>query len=547
MKYRLFFLIIFFAPFGFYAQKDSLTSLDKPKLVVGLVVDQMRWDYLYRYYDKYGEGGFKRLLKEGFSLDNVYIPYIPTVTAVGHASIYTGSIPAIHGIVGNDWIDKTSGKKVYCTQDTLIQGVGTLTEKTGQHSPRNLKSTTITDQLAMASNFRSKIVGISLKDRASVLPVGHRPTAAFWYDDAQGKFVTSTYYMDVLPSWVKDFNEKNFPKKLLSQDWITLLPLEQYTESTIDDVSWEFILGDKKKPTFPYTGLLEIARRYKDVIRTSPYGNTLTLGFAEAAIEGYAMGKGNDTDFLAVNIASTDYIGHAFGPNSVEIEDTFLRLDRDLAKFFNLLDKRIGKKQYLVFLTADHGAANSSGYLRENKMPTGFFDTHLKKDIQKLLKDKYGTSDFLLGIKNYQIYLDDKKMSRQNKSKQKIKEEIIKYLEKDSKILYAVDLETISCLGVAEPIKSRIINGYHRRRSGDIQMIPYDGYLPEYAQKGTTHGAWNSYDSHIPLLFMGWGIKHGASSKTYYMKDIAPTLAQLLKIENPSGTVGEAITEILEK
>ena len=278
--------------------KPSQEAIQKPKLVVGLVIDQMRWDYLYRYQSKYTDGGFKRLLNTGFSLNNVMIPYIPTVTALGHTSVYTGSVPSIHGIAGNDWTDKSTGKNVYCTTDTSVQAVGTSNAKIGQHSPRNLWSTTITDQLGMATNFRSKVVGVSLKDRASILPAGHNPTGAFWFDDSSGDFITSSYYMNDLPTWVKDFNAKNLPKSLVANGWDTLLPIEQYTESTSDNNKWEGLLGSAKTPTFPYSNLAADYEVKKDNIRSTPFGNTLTLKFAEAAIDGYHMGRNADTDFF---------------------------------------------------------------------------------------------------------------------------------------------------------------------------------------------------------------------------------------------------------
>ena len=305
--------------------KQVQTTAQKPKLVVGLVIDQMRWDYLYRYQSKYTDGGFKRLLNTGYSFNNVMIPYVPTVTALGHTSVYTGSVPSIHGIAGNDWTDKSTGKNVYCTTDVTVQSVGTTNEKVGQHSPRNLWSSTITDQLGIATNFRSKVVGVSLKDRASILPAGHNPTGAFWFDDSSGDFITSTYYMNDLPTWVKDFNAKNVPSSLVANGWNTLLPIEQYTESTQDNSAWEGLLGSAKTPTFPYSNLAADYEAKKDNIRSTPFGNTLTLKFAEAAIDGYHMGRNADTDFLAINIASTDYAGHKFGPNSIEVEDVYLR------------------------------------------------------------------------------------------------------------------------------------------------------------------------------------------------------------------------------
>lgn len=527
--------------------KPSTESVQKPKLVVGLVIDQMRWDYLYRYQSKYIDGGFKRLLNTGYSFNNVMIPYIPTVTALGHTSVYTGSVPSIHGIAGNDWTDKTTGKNVYCTTDTSVQAVGTSNAKIGQHSPKNLWSTTITDQLGIATNFRSKVVGVSLKDRASILPAGHNPTGAFWFDDSSGDFITSSYYMNDLPVWVKDFNAKNLPKSLVANGWNTLLPIEQYTESTSDNNKWEGLLGSAKTPTFPYSNLAADYEVKKDNIRSTPFGNTLTLKFAEAAIDGYQMGRNADTDFLAINIASTDYAGHKFGPNSIEVEDVYLRLDRDLAAFFKMLDAKVGKGKYLVFLTADHGAAHAEGYMETNKMATGFFGEEFEKTLNSKLKEKFGEDKMIWGIDNYQVYLNQNLIKEKNLDADEIKGEVIKILKADPTVLYVVDLDEVAEASIPEPIKTRIINGYNWQRSGDIQVISHDGMLPPYSKTGTTHSVWNSYDAHIPLIFMGTGIKNGQSNKPHFMTDIAPTLAQILKIENPSGCIGNPIPEVTEK
>jgi predicted AlkP superfamily pyrophosphatase or phosphodiesterase len=527
--------------------KTNQESIKKPKLVVGIVVDQMRWDYLYRYQSKYTDGGFKRLLNQGYSFNNVMIPYIPTVTALGHTSIYTGSVPSIHGIAGNDWTDKTTGKNVYCTTDTTVTPIGSDNKKTGQHSPRNLWSTTITDQLGISTNFRSKVVGVSLKDRASILPAGHNPTGAFWFDDSSGNFITSSYYMNDLPSWVKDFNAKKIPSNLVANGWDTLLPIAEYTESTADNSPWEGLLGSAKTPTFPYQNLAADYETKKDNIRYTPFGNTLTLKFAEAAIDGYNMGRNAESDFLAINIASTDYAGHKFGPNSIEVEDVYLRLDRDLASFFKMLDAKVGAGNYLVFLSADHGAAHSEGYMEANKMQTGFFGVDAEKKLNTLLKEKFGEENMIWGVDNYQVYFNHNLIKEKNIDIDKVKAETLKALKADPTVLYVVDLEKTAEAAIPEPIKTRIINGYNWQRSGDLQLISHDGMLPPYSKLGTTHSVWNSYDSHIPLIFMGTGVKKGESNKPYFMTDIAPTLAQFLKIENPSGCIGNPITEVLGK
>lgn len=536
---------VFLSVFSMKAQRNQSSTTPKPKLVVGIVVDQMRWDFLYRYESKYVNGGFRRLLSQGYSFSNVMIDYVPTVTALGHTSIYTGSVPSIHGIAGNDWTDRETGKNVYCTTDASVKGIDASSEKIGAHSPHNLWSTTITDQLGMATNFRSKVVGVSLKDRASILPAGHNPTGAFWFDEGTGNFVTSSYYMNELPQWLKNFNAQNWGEKLVANGWTTSLPISQYTESTADDVPWEQLLGSAKTPTFPYNNLAADYATKKGIIRTTPFGNSLTLKVAEAALDGYQMGRNTETDFLAINIASTDYVGHSFGPNSIEVQDTYLKLDKDLEQFFNMLDKKVGKDNYLVFLSADHGAANALGYMQANKMLTGLFDEGLQKNLEEELKVKFSQEKLIWAIDNYQIYLNHKLIRENNLDGYAIKQQLLSYLNKDPRVLYAVDLAKVGSSAIPEPIKSRIINGYNWQRSGDIQIISHDGMLPNYAKKGTTHSVWNSYDAHIPLIFMGRGIKKGASAKAYHMTDIAPTLAQILKIENPSGNIGNPITEVL--
>lgn len=543
-KIQIFVLAV--ATFGnVNAQKTKLNSSERPKLVVGLVVDQMRWDYLYRYYDKFGNDGFKRLLGEGYSLNNVHIPYVPTVTALGHTSIYTGSVPAIHGIAGNDWNDKETGKNVYCTTDENVQPVGTTNTKVGSHSPKNLWSTTITDELRLATNFQGKVIGVSLKDRASILPAGHTPNGAFWFDDSSGNFVTSTWYMKDLPQWIKDFNGQNLPDKLVANGWDTLLPINQYTESSPDNSSWEGLLGSAKTPTFPYSNLAADYQSKKDNIRYTPFGNTLTLKLAEAAVEGEKLGSDNIVDMLAINLASTDYAGHKFGPNSIEVEDVYLRLDKDLAAFFKYLDSKVGKGSYTVFLSADHGASHAVGFLQEHKITTGFFGEGMEKDINEKLKAKFGVDKLINAVDNYQVYFD-RKLLRDNKLElDAVRDFTISELQKNPTVLYAVSVEKVQESTIPEPIKSRIINGINRQRSGDIQLISHDSMLPPYSKTGTTHSVWNSYDAHIPLIFMGWGIKQGESNKAYFMTDIAPTISALLHIQFPSGNVGNPIAEVI--
>lgn len=513
----------------------------RPKLVVGLVVDQMRWDYLYRFYNRYTNGGLKRLVNEGFSVENTFIPYTPTYTACGHTCIYTGSVPAVHGIIGNDWYDPETKRTVYCTEDSTVTTVGSTPSSEGNMSPKNMLTTTITDELRLATNFKGKVIGISLKDRGSILPAGHAANAAYWYQGSTGNWITSSYYMKEVPAWIADYNKLKLANKFYAKNWETLYPINTYVNSTADAKAYE-----GKNNTFPHQLTQNIDKNY-DAIRSTPYGNTITLDLAKLAILSEDLGQDNITDFLAVSCSSTDYVGHAYGPNSIEAEDTYLRLDKDIEEFFNYLDKKVGKGKYTVFLTADHGAAHVPGFMKENKMPSGVVsDRDIANKLNTYLNDKFKVNNVVLSSMNNQIIFDHDKTAKGNVSFDVIKSASVEFLKTLDGFQNAVDISKISQSTLQEIQKKMITNGYNARRSGDIYYVLEPNWF-NGGSTGTTHGSWNPYDSHIPLVFMGWGIKPGATNKTHYMTDIAPTLAALLHIQMPNGTVGEPITEITNK
>lgn len=526
---------------------NELTSLPlRPKLVVGIVVDQMRWDYLYRYANRYGSGGFNRMLKEGFTCENTQIPYVPTVTAAGHTGIYTGSVPSIHGIAGNDFIIQATGKNMYCTEDSTVQGVG-VKGKVGQMSPRNLLASTITDELKLATNFRSKVIGIALKDRGGILPAGHAANAAYWYDDSEGSWITSTYYMQQLPNWVNNFNNLKLAEKYIKQDWNTLYPINTYIESTADDSPYEGKLRGEESPTFPHLTSKMLNGNF-NAIRITPYGNTLTLDFAKAAIKSEQLGQGKETDFLAVSLSSTDYVGHQYGVNAVETEDTYLRLDKELESFFNTLDLTLGKGQYTVFLSADHGAAHNPQFLKDHQIPADQWNgSAVIKGLNERLAQQFKQDRLVLSFSNYQVNFNNILIEQSNLNLEDLKEAAISYLNKQDGIAYAIDMEKASIASIPDAIKSKVINGYNRQRSGAIQILLNPGLFQGYSKTGTTHGTWNPYDTHIPLVFMGWGIKHGSTNRLTTMSDIAPTLAALLHIQEPNGNIGLPIEEVLKK
>lgn len=525
-----------------FAQKAKPVSstLPKPKLVVGIVVDQMRYDYLYRFYNKYSEGGFKRLMRDGFNCRNNHYDYVPTVTAAGHAAIFTGSSPALDGIVGNEWFNQQTGKTIYCVEDSSVATVGSST-KAGLMSPKNLLVSTITDQLKIANNHQSKTIGIALKDRGAILPAGHTANGAYWFDSKDGSWITSSFYMKDLPQWVKDFNGQKFPQKYMVKGWNTLLPLDQYTESTADDMPFEGKLPGEEKPVFPHELLARPGVNLLEVIRTTPFGNTLTKDFALAALKNENLGKGEKTDFLTVSFSSTDYVGHMFGPNSIEAEDTYLRLDLDLADLLNNLDSSVGKGNYLVFLSADHGAADIPGNWILNHLPAGVFDkTKAGAEVKDALKAKFGEGDFIRAEENYQLYLNHALLKEKKISIKEVSEVIKETLTKRDDVADVINLHDLSNTTLNDYQIDFVKNGYNPRRSGDIMLLLNPGWFSGY-KTGTTHGVMYRYDTHVPLLFYGWNVKNGETSARTNISDISPTVADILSILEPNGSIGDPI------
>jgi predicted AlkP superfamily pyrophosphatase or phosphodiesterase len=547
MRKPLFIAIVLLFSQAASAQKQKTSSLAQPKLVVGIVVDQMRWDYLYRYYDRYQEKGFKRMLNEGFSCENNYINYIPSVTAIGHTTTYTGSVPAIHGITGNDFIIQATGKSMYCTEDTTVKTVGSNT-KAGLMSPRNLLATTITDELKLATNFRSKVIGVALKDRGSILPAGHLANAAYWFDSKTGGFITSSYYMKTLPEWVKKFNAQNLPERYLKQDWNTLYKIDTYVQSFPDDNPYEGNYSGKNTPTFPIKTSEMFSNSY-EILRSTPYGNTFTVEMAKAAVENEHLGKGDVTDFLAVSFSSTDYIGHKVGVNAVEVEDTYLRLDQDLASFFTYLDSKVGKNNYTVFLTADHGAAHNPNLLMDKNVPAGLWPGgKVQKALNSLLEETFKEKNIVRSFSNSQVNFNTGLIKSAKLDDAAIRKVCLEFLRDQDGVAFAVDMKNVSEAAVPALISDRIINGYNSDRSGSIAIILEPAwYSGSPNATGTTHGSWHAYDTHIPLLWMGWGVKKGATNRVTNMTDIAATVAAILHIQAPNGNIGEPINELINR
>ena len=526
----------------------AVSQTKKPKLVVGIVVDQMRYDYLTRFWDKYGEDGFKKLINKGANCTNTHFNYMPTYTGPGHASIYTGTTPANHGIIANDWYDKKYDAYQYCVGDSTYSTVGSLSLN-GEMSPRNLVSTTITDELKLATTQKGKVIGISIKDRGAILPAGHQADAAYWFDGGdEGKWISSTFYMEELPKWLQKLNAKNPAQQYLSQPWETLLPIKEYTESLADNNPYEGTFNTEEAPIFPHNlpALVDSNHHYS-LIKVTPFGNTILKELALEVLKNEDLGKDNVTDFLSISFSSTDYVGHKYGPLSIEIEDTYLRLDKEIAELLTYLETNFEENEVLIFLTADHGAVQVPQYLIDNNLPGGYFDVQKMSDnLNQEIKKSFNIDSLILNISNAQIFLDHKKIADQRLSLFAVENVISAFLLKQEGIDNVLTASALKSTQFTDNILSNVQRGFHQARSGDILYVLASGWIHAGYPTGTTHGSPYNYDTHVPLLWYGAGVKKGTVKKHLVIPDIAATLATMLNIQMPSACTGRPISKVIK-
>jgi predicted AlkP superfamily pyrophosphatase or phosphodiesterase len=552
LKKRLLFLwILILIVNGSTAQRrsgnqESDAPANTPKLMVGIVVDQMRYDYLTRFWNHFGKGGFKRLVEGGFLASNHHFNYAPTSTAPGHASVYTGSVPAHHGIIGNTWFDKDSGTEVYCVSDENYQAVGAVTSA-GQMSPKRLQVTTLTDQLRLHTQMRGKVIAVALKDRGSVLPGGHTANAAYWfYGGSEGKWISSSYYMNELPEWVNAFNASGMVDRY-KKTWDTEEKIQKYTESGADNSPYERTFETKQQPVFPYDipALWDANGQY-ELLKETPFGNSITTDFALAALENESLGTDDFMDFLAISYSSTDYIGHRFGVNSKEVQDVYVRLDKELERLLKVLDKQVGEDGYTLFLTSDHAAMEPSEYLRAQKIPAGFeVSIRNNEEFRDYLNFTYGSADIIRNISNHQVFLDHRLIESLDLELREVQEQLAREILKYEGIDRVYTGYQMQFQNYTSGIPYLLQNGYNQKRSGDILYVPAPGFAL-YGPTGSTHGSPHVYDTHVPLIMYGRGIRTGQTFKRTEIPDIVPTLAVLTGIAFPNGLSGQPITEALE-
>jgi len=531
---RLFLFLILFSTL-------ASAQVEAPKLVVGIVVDQMRFDYINRYWNDYTDGGFQRLIAEGYNCTNTHFNYIPTYTGPGHASIYTGTTPSTHGIISNYWYNRELEDYTYCVSDVEMSTIGAENES-GKMSPKKMLNTTLGDELRLFSMNRSKVISIALKDRSAVLPGGHMANFAFWLDSETGDFVSSSYYGPRLPKWAQKFNKKDLCEDYLSQKWELLLPAKAYDESLNDNSAYEEAFKGEKYPKFPHNLPELLAENGKGLIKATPYGNSLTKDMAIAAIEGEGLGEDEHTDLLAVSFSSPDHVGHQFGSDSKEIQDTYLRLDRDLASFLSYLDENIGKENVLVFLTSDHGAVRTPSYLKDRSIPAGYFEADEPiKALKQFLQNIYGLGDWVKTYGSAQIFLNRQLIFEKYLSLKEVQQQAADFMLRYEGVQKAVTGRTLESSEFDTGVLACLQKGYNQKRSGDVFLVLDPAWI-EYAHTGTTHGSGYTYDRHVPLIWYGWRVKNGHTNKKIAVTDIAGTVSNFLGISFPNGSEANVIS-----
>ena len=482
----------------------------RPRLVVAIVVDQFRYDYLTRFRSEY-TGGFHALLTQGAVFTNARYEHFPTVTAVGHSTVLTGATPSISGIVGNEWYDREAGKIVTSVSDDTVKPLGGAGE--GGASPRRLLVSTVGDELKIAGGGKPRVIGVSLKDRAAILPSGHMADGAYWFDGGSGNFVSSTFYFPDLPAWVKEFNAGR--------------PADRYRGTT-----W---LGHK---------MADVVEKVYPALPASPFGNELIEAFAERAVEAEQLGRRGVTDVLAVSFSSNDYVGHAYGPDSPEVHEISVRTDRLFAQFFAFLDKQVGMDNILVVMTGDHGVAPTPEAQAGRRMPGGRMPARILLDaVQAALSKKYGEGKWILSAADQALYLNLDILAQKNLDRAEVDRVAADAALGVAHVFRVYTREALMNGTVLDdPIGRRVMNGFYARRGADIYVLLEPYWM--FAATGTTHGAPFSYDNHVPVIFMGAGIRPGAYFEAAAVTDIAPTLAAILEVETPSGSVGRVLSEM---
>jgi len=517
---------------------------ETPRLVVAIMVDQLRYDYLERYQAQFTDDGFQRFLRKGVFMTFARYDYCPTVTAPGHATFLSGCTPAMHGIIANDWIDKKTRLGMYCCGDSSVQGVGTVTND-NQVSPRNLIGSGFADQLRL--HYGSRVIGISMKDRGAILPAGRKPAGAYWFESKSGNFVTSSYYRADLPAWVQEFNGRRRAASFAGRIWDRLVDARHYRNP--DAGPGEGKLAGETNSVFPH----RVDPKTKDgfdAVTSTPFGNEILAEFARATIEGEGLGRGPQPDLLCVSFSSVDAVGHRFGPYSQEVQDAVLRLDRELAGFFRYLDRRIGLRRVTMVLSSDHGVSPDPEFaMSEGLDGQRFKEAPFMVDLLGALDARFGAGKYFLKPNLYggNLYFNHDTLREKGLAPETVAVFIRDWVLATGKFQAAYTRGQL-LEGHAPGLVGHLAqNGYNAERGGDMMLILKPFIIPSSDTSGTTHGAPYTQDTHVPVLFYGSAFRPGRYADEFYISDIAPTLCAALHIAPPSGCMGRPFVKALRE
>jgi len=521
---------------------------DKPKLVVGIIVEQMRYDQLEKFRSRLGENGIRKLLNEGTYFQNASFQYVLTQSSSGHATIATAAEPSLHGITSDNWYLPLRNELVYSTGDRNVSPVGGSFEA-GLHSPVNLLTSTFSDELKMATNRKARVFAVGLKENPVIFSAGHAADGAYWYDDITGTFMSSTYYTDSLPPWINDFNAMRYPDSYLSGPWTLLRQISDYSDCLPDTNYYES--GFNRITYFPYDlkKLSSSGRSNKDrdysLLRETPFGNTLTTSLATKLIEMEGLGQDDITDFLSICYTSTDYIGHRFGPSSYEMADALFRLDKDIEYLLNYLNEKIGKRNVLIFFTSSHGVSEIPGVLEDNRIPSGYFrqDQALQL-LRSYLNAVYGEGNWVKGYADKQVYLNRSLIEDARISLDEVQKRVARFMVQLTGVASAYPYSAFEAYDFGNGSLKKIINNFNPQRSGDVIVTLNSGWVEKEDNYITNHNSPYEYDSHVPLVWYGWSVNRMAVTRKVNMTDIAATLSSLCKVPLPNGSTGEPLFEL---
>lgn len=547
------------------AAAESARGNNKPRLVIQVTVDQLRGDLPTRYYDRLGEGGFRYLWDKGVVFANAHHAHANTETIVGHVTLATGAHPSLHGMVGNVWLDRENGVTTYAIEDpqyllvskggdvdadTEIDPTQAAARSEGR-SPARILTSTFSDELKSHTNGKAKVFGVSVKDRGAIALAGHAGKA-FWFSKKLGEFVSSTYYYDRYPQWVVDWNNEKHAQRYAGTSWQLLNERSSYLFADSDDRPWEVDLGGFGR-VFPHAYGKGDSKYYTTQLTVSPAGDELTLEFAKTLLLEEQLGKDDITDYLSISFSTTDYVGHLFGPSSLEAEDNILRLDRRLADLFDFIDQQVGLDQTLIVLSADHGGPGTPGYLNGLKIPAGYIDpdTWDRQAAIERLKQQFNINGKL--IEKYEhpyLYLSPEVMGDASINRQDLENAVVRELMKFPGVSLAVSSTALQAGNLPDTFLYRaVLNNFNAKRSGDVYIVfePYwfiNGF--ETLKVASTHGSPWRYDTYVPIVFAGMGLKPGKVYRQVQTVDLATTLAAYIGVKPPSGSVGQVLTEIFE-